>query len=178
MAYTLQQLSDLEDIRTLKYRYYRAIDTADMALLANLFTDDVTVDYRGGVYRVSLSGKENMLEFLANSFNSGSVAMHHGHMPDITLTGDDSATGLWYLEDIFISLEDKLHTHGTAIYKDEYRRENGVWKISRTEYDRVIELMMPLDPAIKVTAQHLAKTGRKPEERSDNRRFITWTTGN
>src|SRR5690606_35403979 len=86
MAYTLQQLSDLEDIRTLKYRYYRGIDTADMELLTNLFTDDVVVDYRGGGYRVSLSGKENMLEFLANSFNSGSVAMHHGHMPEITLT--------------------------------------------------------------------------------------------
>ena len=29
MAYTLQQLSDLEDIRTLKHRYFRGIDTAD-----------------------------------------------------------------------------------------------------------------------------------------------------
>lgn len=174
MAYTLQQLSDMEDIRTLKHRYYRAIDTADMDLLANLFTDDVTVDYRGGGYRVSLSGRENMLEFLANSFNSGSVAMHHGHMPEITLTGDDTATGIWYLEDIFISLEAKSHTIGTAIYKDQYRRENGVWKIARTEYDRVIELVWPLDPAIKFTSHHLAKTGRKPEERTDNSRFITW----
>lgn len=174
MAYTLQQLSDLEDIRTLKYRYYRAIDTADMDLLAGLFTEDVTVDYRGGGYRVNLSGRENMLEFLANSFNSGSVAMHHGHMPEITLTGEDTATGIWYLEDVFISLEAQSHTHGTAIYKDEYRRENGVWKIARTEYDRVIELVWPFDPAIKVMSHHLARTGRKPEERSDNSRFITW----
>ena len=174
MAYTLQQLSDLDDIRTLKYRYYRGIDTADMELLTNLFTDDVVVDYRGGGYRVSLSGKENMLEFLANSFNSGSVAMHHGHMPEITLTGENTATGIWYLEDIFISLENKMHTHGTAIYKDEYRREDGVWKIARTEYDRVIELVWPLDPAIQVTSNHLSKAGRKPEERTDNSRFITW----
>lgn len=174
MAYTLQQLSDFEDIRTLKHRYYRGIDTADMALLETLFTDDVQVDYRGGGYRVTLSGKENMLEFLANSFHSGAVAMHHGHMPEITLTGEDTATGIWYLEDIFITLETKSHTIGTAIYKDEYRRENGVWKISRTEYDRVIELVFPLDPAIQITSQHLAKTGRKPEERTDNSRFITW----
>ncbi|HEY4545387.1 MAG TPA: nuclear transport factor 2 family protein [Pedomonas sp.] len=175
MAYTLQQLSDLEDIRTLKHRYYRGIDTADMGLLANLFTDDVYVDYRGGGYRVNLTGKDNMLEFLANSFNADSVAMHHGHMPDITLTGEDTATGIWYLEDIFISLEAKSHTIGTAIYKDEYRREDGVWKIARTEYDRVIELVWPLDPSIKIMSQHLAKTGRKPHELTDNSRFITWS---
>lgn len=174
MAYTLQQLSDLEDIRTLKHRYYRGIDTADMSLLADLFTDDIYVDYRGGGYRVNLSGKDNFLEFIANSFHSGAVAMHHGHMPDITLTGDDTAKGVWYLEDIFIDVESKSHTIGTAIYKDEYRREGGAWKIARTEYDRVIELVWPLDPAINVTTQHLAKVGRKPHERTDNTRFITW----
>lgn len=174
MAYTLQQLSDLEDIRTLKHRYYRGIDTADMSLLADLFTDDLYVDYRGGGYRVTLTGKDNMLEFIANSFHSGAVAMHHGHMPDITLTGDDTAKGIWYLEDIFIDVESKSHTIGTAIYKDEYRREGGVWKIARTEYDRVIELVSPLDPAIKVTTQYLAKAGRKPHERTDNTRFIAW----
>lgn len=174
MAYTLQQLSDLEDIRTLKHRYYRGIDTADMSLLADLFTDDLYVDYRGGGYRVTLTGKDNMLEFVANSFHSGAVAMHHGHMPDITLTGEDTAKGIWYLEDIFIDVESKSHTIGTAIYKDEYRREGGVWKISRTEYDRVIELVWPLDPAINISTQYLAKTGRKPHERTDNTRFITW----
>lgn len=174
MAYTLQQLSDFEDIRTLKHRYYRSIDTADMSLLADLFTDDVYVDYRGGGYRVNLSGKDNMLEFIANSFHSGAAAMHHGHMPDITLTGEDTAKGIWYLEDIFIDVESKSHTIGTAIYKDEYRREGGAWKIARTEYDRVIELVWPLDPAINVTTQLLAKVGRKPDERTDNTRFITW----
>ena len=174
MAYTLQQLSDLEDIRTLKHRYIRSIDTADLKLLATLLTDDISVDYRGGDYRVTLSGKDNFLEFTANSFNSNAVAMHHGHMPDITLTGEDTATGLWYLEDIFISLDSKSHTIGTAIYKDEYRREDGVWKIARTEYDRVIELVWPLDPAINVSSHFLAKTGRKPHELTDNSRFITW----
>ena len=34
MAYTLQQLSDIEEIRLLKHRYFRGIDTADTALLA------------------------------------------------------------------------------------------------------------------------------------------------
>ena len=35
MPYSLQQLSDLEDIKVLKHRYFRAIDTADEAILRN-----------------------------------------------------------------------------------------------------------------------------------------------
>lgn len=174
MAYTLQQLSDLEEIRTLKHRYFRGIDTADSALLAGLFTTDVVVDYRGGTYRVGLSGRDNMLDFLANSFHSGAVAMHHGHMPDITLTGPNTATGLWYLEDIFINLEQRTHTIGSAIYKDEYRREGGSWLISRTEYDRVIEMIRPLPEDAQITAHYLAKVGRKPEERGDISHLISW----
>lgn len=175
MAYTLQQLTDLEDIRTLKHRYFRGIDTADMALLATLFTEDVAVEYRGGTYKVALTGKDDMLEFLANAFHSGALAMHHGHMPEITLTGDNSALGVWYLEDIFINLEQKTHTFGSAIYRDEYRREGGVWKLSRTEYDRVMEVILPLDPAAQITTHHLARAGRKPEERTDITHLIQWT---
>ncbi len=174
MAYTLQQLSDLEDIRTLKHRYFRGIDTADIALLGTLFTEDLTVDYRGGTYRVRLEGRDNMLEFLANSFHSDAVAMHHGHMPEITLTGEDSAEGLWYLEDIFINVEQKSHTIGSAIYKDVYRREDGVWKIARTEYDRVFEMIRPLGPDAQITSHHLATAGRKPEQRSDISHLIEW----
>lgn len=174
MAYTVQQLSDLEDIRTLKHRYFRGIDTADLALLGTLFTEDLTVDYRGGTYRVRLAGRDNMLEFLANSFHSGAVAMHHGHMPEITLTGENDAEGLWYLEDIFIDVEQGSHTIGSAIYRDVYRREDGVWKIARTEYDRVFEMIRPLATDAQITSHHLATAGRKPEQRSDISHLIEW----
>ncbi len=174
MAYTVQQLSDLEDIRTLKHRYFRGIDTADLALLGTLFTNDLTVDYRGGTYRVRLAGRDNMLEFLANSFHSGAVAMHHGHMPEITLTGENDAEGLWYLEDIFIDVERGSHTIGSAIYRDAYRREDGVWKIARTEYDRVFEMIRPLAADAQITSHHLATAGRKPEQRSDISHLIEW----
>ncbi|WP_375194267.1 nuclear transport factor 2 family protein [Sphingobium sp.] len=174
MAYTLQQLSDMEDIRTLKHRYFRGIDTADLNLLRPLFTANVSVDYRGGNYRVRLEGRDNMIEFLANSFHSGAVAMHHGHMPEITLTGDDRAEGIWYLEDVFIDVERQTHTTGSAIYRDLYQREDGVWKIARTEYDRVYEMIRPLSADAQISWHHLAKAGRKPEERSDISHLITW----
>ena len=167
MAYTLQQLSDFEDIRTLKHRYFRGIDTADIALLTPLFTDDVEIDYRGGSYRARLRGRDDMLEFLANSFHAGALAMHHGHMPEITLTGDDRAEGIWYLEDVFILLDAGIKTQGTALYRDVYRKEAGEWKIARSEYDRVTEFISPLEPGVNVTAHYLANHGRKPDELND-----------
>jgi hypothetical protein len=174
MAYTLQQLSDFEDIRTLKHRYYRGIDTADTALLDTLFADDVTVDYRGGGYRVTLSGRAKMIEFLASSFHSDFAGMHHGHMPDITLTGDDTAEGIWYLEDVAIFTDRGIHTSGSAIYKDRYRREDGRWKIAHTEYDRILEVVRKLTPDETVTAHYLATAGLKPHERTDISHLITW----
>jgi hypothetical protein len=100
--------------------------------------------------------------------------MHHGHMPDITLIGDDEAEGIWYLEDIFISLERKDVTTGTAIYRDRYRRVDGQWKIARTEYDRIMEVVQPLTDAMQITVHHLGKVGRKLEDCSDISHLITW----
>ena len=95
MTFTLQQLSDLEEIRQLKHRYFRCIDTGNEAELAEILAEDVTIDYRGGGYRVQVSGKADMINFIASSFNSDVVAMHHGHSPEIRFTGPDPATGTW-----------------------------------------------------------------------------------
>jgi acetyltransferase len=56
MPFTLQQLSDLEDIKLLKHAYFRCIDTANEAELATLFTDDVTIDLRGVRYKYFENG--------------------------------------------------------------------------------------------------------------------------
>lgn len=175
MAMTLQQLSDIEEIKVLKHRYFRGIDTADMALLSDIFVEDVACTYNGGTYKVSLQGRTAMLEFLANSFHSGAAAMHIGIMPEVTVTGDNSAKGIWYLQDVFINLEKDDHTFGTAIYTDTYRREGGVWKIETTYYDRVIEVLTKFSQmGGRLTVQRLATTGRKPEERTDISHLIHW----
>ncbi|MCB2048170.1 MAG: nuclear transport factor 2 family protein [Novosphingobium sp.] len=177
MAYTLQQLSDIEDIKLLKHRYFRGMDTAEWALVDTLFTDDVTVDYRGGGYRVQSSGKADLMLFLKNSFHSDAVAMHHGNMPEITLTGDDEAEGIWYLYDIFVDKARGSQTVGSAIYRDRYRREGGQWKIAHSEYGRIIELVSTLPADTHVTVQWLATRGLKPEERQDITHLISFGDG-
>ena len=177
MAYTLQQLTDIEEIKLLKHRYFRGMDTANWDLLGTLFANEVTVDFRGGGYRVNFTGRDNFLTFLKNSFHSDAVAMHYGSMPEITLTGDDEAEGYWYLYDIFIQADTRSQTTGTALYKDRYRRINGEWKIVATEYDRLIEIVGPMDSQTQITVQYLATRGLKPEEREDIRHLIKFDGG-
>lgn len=174
MAYTLQQLSDLEEIRQLKHRYFRCIDTANWAEVGSVFADDVEIDYRGGGYRLNVKGKADMIEFLAASFNSDVVAMHHGHSPEIEFTGPDSAKGIWYLEDRFINPERNEDTVGTAIYYDRYVRTADGWKLSFSEYDRVWELVNPIDSSADLRTHMLKERGRKPHERADMTQWLTW----
>ncbi len=174
MAYTLQQLSDLEEIRQLKARYFRCIDTGAESELATLFTDDVTIDLKGGGYRLQVSGRDEMVEFIGSSFNSDIVAMHHGHTPEIAFTSPDEATGTWYLQDRFIDPIRGTDTIGSSLYYDTYRRTSDGWKIAASEYQRVFEEVRPIDPAAKLTAHLLAKTGRPPERRADTSRWLTW----
>ena len=46
----LQMLLDIEEIKNLKHRYFRAIDMADFDLLDGVFAENITIDYRGGTY--------------------------------------------------------------------------------------------------------------------------------
>ncbi len=174
MPFTVQQLSDLEDIKLLKHRYFRAIDTGNEALLTTLFTDDVSIDYRGAGYRAQLKGKTAMIDFIGTAFNSDIIAQHQGHMPEIEFTGPDEASGLWYLEDRFIDPARQTDTIGTAIYRDRYVRTSDGWKIARSEYDRVYETVVPINQAAIVGTPMLATTGRKPEQRVDISRYLTW----
>lgn len=174
MAYTLQQLSDLEEIRQLKSRYFRCIDTGNHAELASCFAEDVTVDYRGGGYRLQVSGREDMVEFIASSFNSSIVAMHHGHTPEISFVDADTAKGTWYLEDRFINPERNEDTMGSSLYYDTYVRTAEGWRIRHSEYDRVYELVSPIADKAELRAHLLARTGRQPGERSDTSKWLEW----
>ena len=174
MGYTLQQLSDLEEIRQLKARYFRCIDTGGEAELAELFTDDVKIDLKGGGYRLQVEGRAEMVDFIGSSFNSDVVAMHHGHTPEIAFTGAGEAKGTWYLQDRFIDPARGTDTVGSSLYYDTYRRTAEGWKIAASEYERVYEEVKPIDPAGKITAHLLARAGRPPELRVDTSRWLTW----
>ena len=131
-------LESIELIKQLKARYFRFLDTRNLEGLKTVFTSDATASFIGGDYDFQLDGWEQLEAFYKKSFTGQNFGMHNGHHPEICVDGD-TATGIWYLQDIFVSLEHNINIVGSALYDDDYRREDGQWRIARTGYKRLWE---------------------------------------
>jgi hypothetical protein len=151
------RLEDIELIKRLKYQYWRGIDTGDIALVRDLLTEDLKVDYKGGTYRWQMSGREPILAAIAASFNSNGVGCHTGHHPEIDVLTDTTATGIWYLTDIFINLKEKVKTTGSALYRDKYVKSGGKWRIAESNYERVYEQIEKFTEPPQLSAHWLAR---------------------
>lgn len=154
-------LEDIELIKQLKYRYCRCIDTANIAELKELFTEDASVRYEGGSYLFEAQGRDKILQAIEYAFHAEAIAFHHVNHPEISVTSATDATGTWYLKDWFLDLRNKIITDGSSLYRDTYVKRNGVWLIQRATYTRIFEIVTPFTQAPNITAHLLAKTGKK-----------------
>lgn len=154
-------LEDYELIRRLKYRYCRCIDTANLAELKDLFTEDASVCYVGGSYRFEAQGRDTILQALGYAFHQEAIAFHHVNHPEIDLVSPNEATGVWYLRDWFCDLRRKIVTDGSALYRDRYVRQDGQWRIRHASYERIFEIVTPFTEPPNITAHWLAKHGQR-----------------
>jgi hypothetical protein len=125
--------SAYEAIRRLKARYLRYIDTRRWSDLQSLLTDDFVGDF-GPADEEQFTGPEDFIAGLQRNLKDA-TSVHHGHMPEIELQGEDRASALWAMEDIVQTPE--LELHGYGHYADEYRRVDGVWLLSRVRLTRL-----------------------------------------
>ncbi|MFH9969399.1 nuclear transport factor 2 family protein, partial [Streptomyces mirabilis] len=126
------RLADIEDIRQLKARYFRYIDSKQWSKLATLFTAHPTIDV-GAKYS---SGKE-LAEKTAALLGDAPSA-HQGFLPEIKVNGT-RASAIWAMED-YVSFPPgstyKNGFHGYGEYHDTYKRINGHWYIDSTVLSR------------------------------------------
>jgi len=113
------------DIEQLKARYVRCIDTKDLACLRDkVFTPNTELYFKGADYEIALKGWPEIEKFYQGAFTPQKFGMHNVHTPEITVSGD-TATGLWYLHDVFVNLEENWTLQGSALYHDDYVKMNG-----------------------------------------------------
>ena len=143
-------LATLEELKRLKYRYLRNLDAKQWNEFADTLTEDVTGNYGA---KLSFVGREQLVGFMSDSLPDSIITVHQCHHPEIEIDSD-TATGRWYLEDKVYILEHRMLLTGAAFYEDEYRREDGTWRISKTGYTRIYEAVQSLDdtPTWKLTA--------------------------
>jgi hypothetical protein len=163
----VQHLLEIEAIKQLKYRYFRFLDTKRWDELGELFVPEATCAYASGAY--THSGRDAILGFLRGALSRPTMlSAHHGHHPEIELTGADSATGTWAFEDTVIDTQHQITIRGAAYYEDEYVKRGGVWRFRHTGYVRTFEEIETRKdrPGLRITQNRFAAAGQGPARAS------------
>lgn len=137
-------LCAIVEIKQLKARYFRAIDTKDWRLLREQVTDDLVADFRDSAGPAD----ERLLTHGADAFIAsvqatlaGVTTVHHGHTPEITLAGAREARAIWAMDDrLWVAEGSNLPfrwLHGFGHYHDCYRKARGRWLIAATRLSRI-----------------------------------------
>lgn len=153
----LRTLLEIEAIRQLKYRYFRFLDLKQWDDMAGLFVEDASAAYSGGKY--AFEGRDEIMKFLTGALGRPTMlTAHHGHHPEIELTSESTATGIWALWDTVIDTQHHITIRGAAFYDDEYVKVDGTWRFKSTGYERTYEEMAPYpeDGPTTLTANRFA----------------------
>lgn len=133
---TVARLLAIEEIQRLKARYFRFVDEKRWDEFGELFTEDVVIDIEG-----SSQQPRDRAELVAATRRhyGDALTVHHGHMPEIEIIDRDHARGTWAMVDIIDVPEGHALPSfvGYGHYRDEYRRTEGRWRISRLSLTRI-----------------------------------------
>jgi hypothetical protein len=137
-------MSDVEAIAQLKARYCRLLDTKDWTAWRDLFTDDFVGDTSEAGGR-QIVGADAFVAFVRRNLDSPRrKTVHQVHAPEIELTSETTARGIWALED-FVRLAPCLDMRGYGHYHETYEKDGGQWRIQSSKLTRLREdLVTPL----------------------------------
>src|SRR3954469_10615197 len=125
-------LEDIEAIKQLKARYFRYMDTKQWDKMRTVFADDCRYEGTSREY----ADPDDFIAGLRGRLDEATT-IHQGHMPEIVLTSETTARGIWAMFD-WVEFDD-VRDHGRGVgrgftgyghYEEEYRRVDGEWKIA------------------------------------------------
>lgn len=152
----MNDLHTIAAIERLKHVYFRALDTKNWPLMQQCLAADCVARYDGGKY--SFDGRGQIIGFFRQYMDPATlITLHQAHHPEITLTGPDTATGIWYLFDTVIDLKAMTTLRGAGFYHDEYVRIDDQWQIRVTGYERTFEEIEARGEHIRLTHNRFAR---------------------
>lgn len=146
---TTERLAAIEEIRQLKARYFRGVDTGDGALVRSILAPDCELDYIGcctdpksgrdflPAMNIVLRGRDNWVsDGLAKA---GIVSVHHGHNGEIELTSPTTARAVWPMTDRLYMPEGApcACMTGFGYYHETYEKIGGSWKLKTLRIERL-----------------------------------------
>jgi hypothetical protein len=151
----LDRIVATEEIKAVTARYARTMDTKEWEGYRSVLTDDMVLDISATVdpsYSgpVKFEGADEVVE-LTRSFLADARSVHQLHAPEIEVTSDTTAQGVWALEDyLFYPTGDDgaaRDFHGWGHYHVQYARSGGRWRLQRLTITRLTDDIVPADLA-------------------------------
>ncbi|MDG3013214.1 nuclear transport factor 2 family protein [Speluncibacter jeojiensis] len=152
-----EQFLAIEEIKRTFARRLRCMDEKRWEIYPTLHTDDVISETWGGLPEDKqprttdtsnrVVGAEKLTRAISRMLDGRTkvTSVHHGHAPEIELTSDTTARGVWAMEDKlwWTNGDHEEHLHGYGHYHEEYRKVNGRWLISYRKLTRLREDTTP-----------------------------------
>jgi hypothetical protein len=130
-AAEILELLDIEAIKQLKYRYIRLVDAHRFEEWGEAsFTEDC---YLSTTDLGTWEGRANVVAAVARAYGTAKT-IHHVHMPEITITGPNTASAIWSIDDYSTWIADgaRMIEWGRGHYEDDYVRTEQGWRIKRS----------------------------------------------
>lgn len=152
-----EQVMAIEEIKRVFAARLRALDEKRWDIYPTLHTDDVVSETWAGLPEDKqprtdgesnrVVGPDALTAAIRGMLGSATyvTTVHHGHAPEIVLTSDTTATGIWPMEDElwWTNGDVEEHLHGYGHYHEEYRKVGDRWLISYRTLTRLRETHTP-----------------------------------
>ncbi len=145
----IEKLAAIEAIKQAKAKYFRGVDTANGDLVRSILAEDCLLDHMGCctdpvtghdylpamniVMRGAASWSDDGLK------KAGIVSTHHGHLGEVTLLSDTSASAIWPMTDrLYMPPGAPFSTMiGHGYYHETYAKIAVAWKIKTLKIERI-----------------------------------------
>ena len=145
----LERLIATEEIKQVKARYFRGVDTNDADLVRGILADDCVLDYTGccvdpatgrdflPAMNVTLRGRASWSS--EGLSKVGIVSVHQGHQCEVTVMTDTTASAIWSMTDrLFMPAGAAFAVMtGYGYYHETYEKTRGSWKIKTLRIARI-----------------------------------------
>ena len=140
----LQRLVAIEDIKNLKARYFRLLDTKQWSPWEQLFIEDLTTEFPDDRPDMPpFRGRRAFVEAIEASLGPA-LTLHHGHTPEIEILTPTSARGIWVMQDWLhwppgapLAEVGFRHVLGWGHYHETYAKTSEGWRIATLKLTRM-----------------------------------------
>jgi hypothetical protein len=144
-----ERLAAIEDIKQLKARYWRGVDSGDDELVRGILAEDCVLDYMDcctdPVTGIDHMPQMNLVMTGRDAWQTGNldaprlVTVHQGHQCEIEITSDRTASGVWSFSDRFFMPPGAPFERlvGYGHYHDTYKKVGSTWLLKTTRISRL-----------------------------------------